>query len=46
MALEVVHRFTEPGEAVVRCGSVVGADFEFLKIVAVRATSVSNVFIG
>jgi hypothetical protein len=50
MPLEVVHRFAEPGFAVLACGGGVdalsAAHFEFMKIVAIRASSLSNQFLG
>jgi hypothetical protein len=51
MPLEVVHRFAEPGFAVIACagtddGVKSVAHFEFLKIVAIRAFSLSNHFLG
>jgi len=50
MPLEVVHRFAEPGFAVLACAGGVDAlstaHFEFLKIVAIRASSLSNQFLG
>jgi hypothetical protein len=50
LTLEVVHRFAEPGEAVLRCakGPFAGdADMEFtnLKITAIEASGISNVFL-
>ncbi|MCM3904547.1 MAG: hypothetical protein ND866_22850, partial [Pyrinomonadaceae bacterium] len=51
LTLEVVHRFAEPGEAVLRCskGAFSGsADMEFtnLKMIAVESGQISNVFLG
>ena len=51
LTLEVVHRFAEPGEAVLRCskGAFAGsADMEFsnLKMIAVESANISNVFLG
>jgi hypothetical protein len=51
LSLEVVHRFAEPGEAVLRCskGAFAGdspMEVRNLKIIAVEAGSISNVFLG
>ena len=51
LSLEVVHRFPEPGEAVLRCskGAFAGdspMEVRNLKIIAVEAGSISNVFLG
>lgn len=51
LSLEVVHRFAEPGEAVLRCakGAFAGdspIEVRNLKIIAVEAVSISNVFLG
>ena len=51
LSLEVVHRFAEPGEAVLRCskGAFAGdspMEVRNLKIMAVEAGSISNVFLG
>jgi len=50
MPLEVVHGFVEPGFAVLACSggtdALSTAHFEFLKIVAIRASSLSNQFLG
>jgi hypothetical protein len=50
LTLEVVHRFAEPGEAVLRCskGPFAGEalmEFRNLKIIAVEAAGISNVFL-
>lgn len=51
LTLEVVHRFAEPGEAVLRCskGPFSGdgpMELRNLKIIAIEAASISNVFLG
>jgi hypothetical protein len=51
LTLEVVHRFAEPGEAVLRCskGPFSGdgpMELKNLKIIAIEAASISNVFLG
>lgn len=51
LTLEVVHRFAEQGEAVLRCskGPLSGdalMEFTNLKIIAVEAGGISNVFLG
>ena len=50
MPLEAVHRFAEPGFAVLSCADGQGpasiSSFEYLKIVAIRASSLSNEFLG
>jgi len=51
LTLEVVHRFAEPGEAVLRCskGPFSGdgpMELKNLKIIAIEASSISNVFLG
>jgi hypothetical protein len=51
LSMEVVHRFAEPGEAVLRCakGAFAGdspMEVRNLKIIAVEAGSISNVFLG
>ena len=51
LSLEVVHRFAEPGQAVLRCskGALSGdtpMEVRNLKIIAVEASSISNVFLG
>jgi hypothetical protein len=47
--LNVVHQFTVPGTATLACqtfGLVQTARFSNLKIIAIEAASVSNVFLG
>jgi hypothetical protein len=51
LTLEVVHRFAEPGEAVLRCskGPFTGdapMELRNIKIIAMEAASISNVFLG
>lgn len=46
VVLEVVHRFAEPGEAVLGCIALDATEWEDLKIVAIRANTLSNVFLG
>jgi hypothetical protein len=51
LSLEVVHHFTEPGEAVLRCskGAFSGdtlMEVRNLKIIAIEAGEISNVFLG
>lgn len=52
MTLQVVHRFTQPGEAVLRCSKGIDfADdvpvgFSNLKIIALEGSHISNVFLG
>jgi hypothetical protein len=52
VSLEVVHRFTQPGEAVLRCSkgllpaSGVIMEFTNLKIIALEGSGISNVFLG
>jgi hypothetical protein len=51
LTLEVVHRFAEPGEAVLRCakGPFSGdppMELRNVKIIAMEAASISNVFLG
>lgn len=51
LSLEVVHRFPEPGEAVLKCSKgALGGDSPMevrnLKIIAVEAGSISNGFLG
>ena len=51
LTLEVVHRFAEPGEAVLRCskGPFSGnapMELHNLKIIAIKASTISNGFLG
>jgi hypothetical protein len=51
LTLQVVHRFAEPGEAVLRCskGPFAGEalmEYKNLKLIATEASSISNVFLG
>jgi len=48
--LQVVHRFSEPGSAILSCGAraetLPKVAYEDLKIVAIRGSSLSNTFLG
>jgi len=49
MTLQVVHHFDEPGSAVLKCGVPFGqgtVEYTNLKITAIKASSISNVFLG
>jgi len=51
LSLEVVHRFAEPGEAILRCSKGVFAgdspmQVHSLKIIAMESGNISNVFLG
>jgi hypothetical protein len=42
LALQVVHEFTDPGDAVVSCNSIGAGEWSFLKITATRVANLSN----
>jgi hypothetical protein len=42
LTLQVVHEFTEPGDASVSCGSFFAGRWSFLKITATRVATLSN----
>jgi hypothetical protein len=50
LSLQLVHRFAESGEVVLRCGDFAFGDATMegrnLKIIAMEAASISNVFLG
>ena len=52
LTLQVVHHFDTPGSAVLRCGDnrfihlAPGVQYQDLKIIAVEASNISNVFLG
>jgi hypothetical protein len=52
LTLQVVHHFDTPGSVVLRCGDnrfihiAPGVQYQDLKIIAVEASSISNVFLG
>lgn len=52
VSLEVVHHFTQPGQAVLRCSKGIDASsevlmqFRNLKIIALEGSHISNVFLG
>ena len=52
LTMQVVHHFNDPGSTVVKCGdnAVVpgqpGVQYEDVKIIAIKASDISNVFVG
>ena len=51
LTLEVVHRFTQPGEVVLKCAKVFAGsstimEMRNLKIIAIEGSGISNVFLG
>ncbi len=51
LTLEVVHRFTQPGEVVLKCAKVFAGsstimEVRNLKIIALEGSGISNVFLG
>ena len=50
MTLQVVHHFAAPGEVTLACRDTTNGEdkvrYQHLKIIAIEATSLSNVFLG